>query len=88
MTNKGTVFLVVVFLGVATLLGMGGLIWLVGTTDVKDAALLAIVAGPTGTALGALATLLASTRTEAGPPAPVVVANAPTDPVPVESATV
>jgi hypothetical protein len=83
MTNKGTVFLVVAFLGIATLLGMGGLIWLVGTTDVKDAALLAIVAGPTGTALGALSTLLASTRTEQGGPVPVQVQNTPPDAVPV-----
>lgn len=83
MTSKGTVFLVVTFLGVATLMGMGGLIWLVGTTDVKDAALLAIVAGPTGTALGALATLLASTRTEQGAPVPVQVQNDRTEAVPV-----
>lgn len=85
MTSKGTVFLVVAFLGVATLMGMGGLIWLVGTTDVKDAALLAIVAGPTGTALGALATLLASTRTESGPPVPVQVQNTREDAVPVDA---
>jgi hypothetical protein len=85
MTSKGTVLLVVAFLGVATLMGMGGLIWLVGTTDVKDAGLLAVVAGPTGTALGALATLLASTRTEASPPVPVQVQNGPDAAVPVDA---
>lgn len=74
------------FLGSATLLGMAGLIWLVGTTAVKDAALLAVVAGPTGTALGALGTMLASTRT-VDTPSPVTVVNEPEDAVPVADAS-
>lgn len=81
MTDRFTVRAVVCFLGSATLLGLGGLIWLVGTTNVKDAALLAVVAGPTGTALGALGTMLASTRTIDAQP--VTVVNEPDEAVPV-----
>lgn len=78
MTDRLTVVMVVTFLGVSTLVGLGGLIWLVGRLEVKDAALLAIIAGPTGTALGALGTLLASTRTG---PMPVTGIAGGTDPV-------
>lgn len=73
------------FLGGVTLVGLVGLIVLVGSTSVKDAGLLAVVAGPTGTALGALGTLLASTRTVDSPPQEVLVTNEPTSPVPVEA---
>lgn len=72
---------VVVFLGVGMLVGLFGLIWLVGTTSVKDAALLAVIAGPTGTALGSLGTLLARTGGEVQP---VNVVNESDDPVPTE----
>lgn len=83
MTDRFTVRAVVIFLGVGMLVGLIGLIWLVGTTSVKDAALLAVIAGPTGTALGSLGTLLARTGGEAQD---VNVINPPTDPVPVDPA--
>lgn len=76
---------VVCFLGVGMLVGLIGLIWLVGRTNVKDAALLAVIAGPTGTALGSLGTLLARTGSEA--PADVNVVNPPEDPVLVDDTT-
>lgn len=81
MTDRFTVRAVVCFLGVGMLVGLIGLIWLVGTTSVKDAALLAVIAGPTGTALGSLGTLLARTG---GDTQQVQVMNAPEDPVPTE----
>lgn len=83
MTDKGTVRMVVGFLGAAVLIGLIGLIWLVGKTDVRDAATLAIIAGPTGVALGSLGTMLASTRTVAEPPpaAPVAVVGPSGGPV-------
>jgi hypothetical protein len=62
------------------LTGLIGLIWLVGTTSVKDAALLAVIAGPTGTALGSLGTLLARTGSEV--PQPVNVVNEAADAIP------
>lgn len=88
MTDRVTVRMVIGFLGAAVLLGLGGLIWLVGKTDVRDAATLAIIAGPTGTALGALGTMLASTRTvpEANAPMPVVAQGGPVETVDVEAA--
>lgn len=81
MTDRFTVRAVVFFLGLITMLGMGALWHLVATTEVRDAALLAILAGPTGTALGALATLLARTGSDTQP---VVVENKPSEPVPME----
>lgn len=85
MTDRFTVRAVVIFLGLITLLGMAELGLLIATTDVRDAALLAILAGPTGTALGALATLLARTGSEPMPgtttvtPATVTVTPTPED---------
>lgn len=60
-TDARTVLAVVVLLGTVTLLGLAGLIWLADHD--ADAALLAVIAGPTGVALGALSGLLATTRT-------------------------
>lgn len=80
MTDRFTVRAVVCFLGVITMLGIAALWHLVATTEVRDAALLAILAGPTGTALGALATLLARTGSDTSQPVHVV--NSPTDAVP------
>ena len=79
MTDRFTVRAVVCFLGVITMLGITALWHLVATTEVRDAALLAILAGPTGTALGALATLLARTGSDTSQP--VTVVNPPADPV-------
>lgn len=84
MTDRFTVRAVVCFLGVGMLVGLVGLIWLVGKTDIKDAGLLAVIAGPTGTALGALGAVLVSTRTTDGPPAEVKVVNDDRDAVPTE----
>lgn len=84
MTDRFTVRAVVCFLGVAMLVGLVGLIWLVGTTDVRDAALLAVVAGPTGTVIGSLGTLLARTGSDTAQPVQVV--NTAADPALVEVA--
>lgn len=81
MTDRFTVRAVVCFLGVGMLVGLIGLIWLVGTTSVKDAALLAVIAGPTGTALGSLGTLLARTGSEVGA-LPVTVTNEDDEAIP------
>lgn len=80
--DRFTVRAVVCFLGVGMLVGLIGLIWLVGTTSVKDAALLAVIAGPTGTALGSLGTLLARTGSEA--PVETRVVNTDDDAIPTE----
>lgn len=82
MTDRFVVRSVVLFLGVATLIGLVGLIWLVDQGKATDAALLAVVAGPTGSALGALSALLVHTSVE-----PVVLQGAaqavlPPQPVP------
>lgn len=69
---------VVLFLGTFALFGLGGLIWLIDHGSVSDAALLAIIAGPTGGALGALGTLLA----RVGGASDVRVTNEPTEPLP------
>ena len=82
--DRFTVRAVVCFLGVGMLVGLLGLIWLVGTTSVKDAALLAVIAGPTGTALGSLGTLLARTGSET--PVDTHIVNESDDPVPTEDA--
>lgn len=87
MTDRITVVAVVVFLGAFALLGLASTTWLIDHS--RDASNIAIVAGLTGTSLGALATLLASTKstpTPADPPAPVVITNEPDDPVQVEQA--
>lgn len=82
MTDRFTVRAVVLLLGAFALIGLGGLIWLIGgAKNATDATLLAVVAGPTGTALGALGTLLA--RTSVGDDAPLPVAGPGGGPVPV-----
>lgn len=53
-----------------TVIGLTGLIWLVDHG--VSATLLLVVSGPTTTALGALGSLLVSTRTSAEAPQPVV----------------
>lgn len=65
MTSPRIVQTVVILLGLVVLLGLGGVIWLV---DHKvDPSGIALVSGITGTALGALGSLLATTRTGADP---------------------
>ncbi|HXH59089.1 hypothetical protein [Iamia sp.] len=78
-----TVRAVVLFLGATALAGLGGLVYLIRVG--VSGADLAIVAGPAGTALGALATLLARTSTSGGT-SPVEVVNPPADPVNVAEA--
>ena len=81
MTNQRTVTMVVTFLGLFALCGLAGTVWLIDHQ--RDASNIAIVAGMTGTALGALGAVLASTKTSDIPQA-VTVANPPADPVNVE----
>lgn len=82
MTDTFTVRAVVLMLGLFALLGLGGLVWLVDHG--VDGDQLAIIAGPTGTALGALGAVLVSTRSAGDPPQPVHITNPPAAPVPVE----
>jgi hypothetical protein len=78
MTDRTVVLAVVVLLGAFCLLGLGGLIWLIDHGS--DGEVLAIVAGPTSAALGALGALLASTRSSEH----VRIVNPPSDPVPTQ----
>lgn len=82
MGHSRVVIAVVSFLGFGYLTGLVGLIWLVHSG--VDGELLAIVAAPTSGALGALGTLLASTRPTNEPQA-VVVQQPANDPVPVDA---
>ncbi|QOR55365.1 MAG: hypothetical protein SHS37scaffold145_16 [Phage 71_18] len=83
MTDRRVVFAVVLFLGAFALLGLGATTWLIDHQ--RDASNIAVVSGMTGTALGALGGILASTRS--GPDSmPVMVTNPPGDPVPVDPA--
>ena len=81
MTNQRTVTMVVAFLGLFALAGLFGTVWLIDHQ--RDASNIAIVAGMTGTALGALGAVLASTKTTEIA-MPVTVENPPADPVNVE----
>ena len=81
MTNQRTVTMVVAFLGLFALAGLFGTVWLIDHQ--RDASNIAIVAGMTGTALGALGAVLASTKTTEVP-TPVTVTNPPDDAVQVE----
>lgn len=82
MTSRSTILAVVVALGLIAVLGLLGTVYLVNGG--KDASNIAIVAGLAGTATGALAGVLASTRSEPMQPMPVNVINPPADPVNVE----
>lgn len=69
MTDRLVILVVVVSLAVFATLGMAGLIYLVAVhVSGND---LAIIATPTGTALGALGALLVSTRSTPTEPTPV-----------------
>lgn len=64
MPNQLTITLVVVLLGVFAIVGLAGTVWL--EYEAVDAS---VVAGLAGTALGAIAALLASTHSQpAAPP--------------------
>lgn len=73
---------VVLFVGAFAILGLLELGWLIDHTKIEDAAVLAIIAGPVGGALGILGTLLA-TVSRGGKTTPVQVMNEPKDAVPV-----
>ena len=67
MNARRTVDLVIIFLGCVTLVGLGGLIWIlvlvVGSDKVFDATLLVPLVGITTGALGGMTGLLANTNT-------------------------
>lgn len=65
--DRTVVLAVVILLGLVGMLGLTGTIWLVH--DKIDASAVAVVSTITGTAVGALGTLLASTRS--APPAQI-----------------
>lgn len=83
MTDTKVVLSVVLLLGAFALGGLGGAIWLISTGSPAES--IAIISGLSGTALGSLGTLLASTRSQPEAPAPVNVVNTSADPVPVDS---
>lgn len=64
MTDTRIVLTVIVLLGLFALAGLGGTVWLISVNT--DASSVATVSGLTGTALGAVATMLASTRSTSG----------------------
>lgn len=82
MADQWTERAVAVLLGTFAIVGLLELGWLVDHGDVKDGALLAIIATPVGVALGALGSLL--TRMSGGPPQDVNVVNQPDEPLPIE----
>lgn len=67
LQDRAVVLAVVILLGAFALGGLAGTVWLIH--DDKDPSAIAVVSGLTGTALGALGAVLASTRSV--PPAPV-----------------
>lgn len=83
MTDGRVVLAVVLMIGTFALGGLVGSIWLIDSGAKAEA--VAIVSGLTGTALGALGSLLASTRSSLGEPSPVSVVNTESDPVPVDT---
>lgn len=79
MTDRRVVMSVVVILGAFSLFGLAGTVWLIdGGTPAE---MIAIVAGLTGTALGGVTGLLASTRSTPAEPA-ALPAEIPTEGAP------
>lgn len=75
MTNQLTVTFVVVLLGLFALLMGGGSIWLLHDGNSGEA--IAPIVGLAGTALGALASMLVSTRVAQDPPQEEIVRQGP-----------
>ena len=75
MTNQRTITLVVLFLGLFCLLMGAGTVWLIAQDKPGEA--LAPVAGLAGTALGALASMLVSTRVAQDPPQQEILTTGP-----------
>jgi uncharacterized membrane protein len=65
MTDRKVVLAVVLLLGLFALGGLAGTVWLISRDRQPES--IAVVAGLTGTALGALGTMLASTRSSPDP---------------------
>ena len=96
MTDTRIVTIVVCFLGLIAFTLSAGALWmfreLLQASEGKeqiDPAVIGIFTSVTtlaGVAIGGLGAILVSTKSGAGPPAPVQVVNAPADPVPVEPA--
>ncbi len=91
VTSPKIIFLVVASLIAVVLGGLGCMFYLV--LQKVDAAMIALISGPTLTALGGLMSILNNTRTQAAPASnppnppdggsvPVTVINPPQDPVP------
>ncbi len=79
MTDKGTVRIVVVFIGIITLVLISGAIFLVSVNKTVPDPIWTLAGG----SLGAFSAMLVSTRTANGA-TPVNVVNPPANPVPVE----
>lgn len=80
MTDKGTIRIVVVFLGIITVVLIAGAFALVlANKSIPDP-----IWGLSGGALGAFTAMLASTRSGGDSPVGVQVMNAAADPVPVD----
>lgn len=67
-TSKTTINLVVIFLGVFSLLALAAVTFLIDAGQAADK--VAIIVGPMGVALGAVAGVLASTKSAVEVPAP------------------
>lgn len=83
-TQIGIIRIVVLTLALTVFFGMGGVFVLI--RERADPALIAVMAGFVGTALGGVLSLLNNTRT-AGPvetSTPVTVTNTPLEPIPTE----
>lgn len=61
MTDRAVVLAVVAALGSVAAIGLAGVVWLASTNVAGET--LAVVVGPVGVAIGALASVLSSTRT-------------------------
>lgn len=89
-SNKHVIFLVVLTLAIAAIIGIGTFAYCMIFNVKPDGVITTAFAGIVGSCIGYLAGILSKTSpTEAtkqhlGSPAPVTVVNPPSDPVPVE----
>lgn len=79
-TNPKIIFIVVISLSAIVFAGLAMTFLLIQAK--ADAALVAIISGHTGTALGGLMSILNNTRTQPDSPVSTVIKNPPDDPVP------
>lgn len=86
-TRPHIIAIVVLTLALTVFLGMAGVFFLI--REKSDPALIAVMAGFVGTALGGVLSLLNNTRTPGADDAtPVTVTNPPSQPIPTEETTV